>query len=95
MVRCRYALEKHNLIGQKNYQVRCTKEAKKEGYCMEHYYIRQKTVGELSSESHLETPPTNPLTKHSSRGDLPSSRRMKFSRKYGKKGKIKDREKVE
>ena len=88
MVRCKFTSEK-----QGNYQIKCPQEAKRNGYCIEHD-VRQKTNGESSSESHLEYPHIGykPLTKHNSRG---VSNRERFSKKFGKKGKIKIREKVE
>jgi len=81
--RCKYS--KLSKEGRERYQVRCPKEAKKKGYCIEHYALRQR---ELSSKS-LENP--SPLTKHISRG---ISNQEKFSKKFGKRGKIKIKEKI-
>jgi len=71
--------------GKESYQTRCPEEAKKKGYCLKHYALRQR---ELSSKS-LENP--SPLTKHISRG---ISNQEKFSKKFGKRGKIKIKEKI-
>ena len=84
--RCKQTFKRKERYRISYYQVRCPKEAKRNGYCIEHHTFRQEE--KPSSKRHLESP--RPLT-NISRG---VSNQEKFSRKFGKGGKIKIKEKV-